>query len=97
MATQNKTTNDGGFSETADAAVERIRELNERIIEATRKAGTSYLDNYEKTLQSIADYQDKIAESSQVDWITTIVTAQANFTRELAKAYADAGRELLKK
>ena len=56
----------------------------------------TYLDLYEKTLNSIADYQDKVGEQSQVEWVTTIANAQANFTRELATAYSSAARSLLK-
>jgi hypothetical protein len=83
-------------NETADAAAERIRELNERIIESSKKAGNVYLDIYEKTLNSIADYQEKIGEQSQVDWVTTIANAQASFTRDLAGAYSAAARSLIK-
>jgi hypothetical protein len=81
---------------TADAATERIRDLNERIIESSKKAGEVYLGIYERTLNSIADYQEKIGEQSQVDWVTTIANAQASFTRDLAGAYSAAARSLLK-
>lgn len=80
----------------AEAAADRIREVNERIIDSSRKAGSVYLDLYEKTLHSIANYQDKVGEQSQVDWVTTIANAQANYTRELASAYTSAARTLLK-
>jgi hypothetical protein len=79
-----------------EAAAERIRDLNERIIESSKKAGNTYLDIYEKTLNSIADYQEKVGERSQVDWVSTIANAQANFTRDLAGAYTSAARTLLK-
>jgi hypothetical protein len=79
-----------------DAAADRIRDLNERIMESSKKAGSTYLDIYEKTLNSIADYQEKVAEQSQVDWISTIANAQASFTRDLAGAYSSAARSLLK-
>jgi hypothetical protein len=82
--------------ENVEAAAERIRDLNERIIESSKKAGNTYLDIYEKTLNSIADYQEKVAEKSQVDWVTTIANAQASFTRDLAGAYSSAARSLLK-
>src|SRR3954470_14868626 len=74
-------------NDTTEAAAERIRDLNERIIESSKKAGNTYLDIYEKTLNSIADYQEKIGERSDVDWVKTITDAQANFTRDLAGAY----------
>jgi hypothetical protein len=81
---------------TTEAATERIRDLNERIIESSKKAGNTYLDIYEKTLGSIADYQEKIGERSQVDWVSTIANAQAEFTRDVAGAYTSAARTLLK-
>jgi hypothetical protein len=79
-----------------EATSERIRDLNERILEASRKAGTSYLDAYEKALKSIADYQASVAKQTDVDWISTVVDAQARFTRELTNLYVNTGRELLK-
>jgi hypothetical protein len=82
--------------QNVEAAADRIRDLNERIIESSKKAGNVYLDIYEKTLNSIADYQEKVGEKSQVDWVTTIANAQASFTRDLAGAYSSAARSLLK-
>ena len=79
-----------------EQTTERIRELNERILDSGRKAGGAYLDAYEKALQSIADYQEQVARQTDIEWISTIVDAQARFTRELTKLYGSTGRELLK-
>jgi hypothetical protein len=79
-----------------DAAVERIRELNEQILGFGRKAGVSFLEAYEQNLKSFAEYQDKLADSSQVEWVASIARAQANFTREVSAAYAASARDLLK-
>jgi hypothetical protein len=83
-------------TDNVDQATERIRDANERIIESGKKAGGVYLDLYEKTLNSIADYQEKVGEQSRVEWVTTIANAQADFTRELATAYTSAARNLIK-
>ena len=83
-------------NENVEAAAERIRDLNERILESSKKAGSTYLDIYEKTLNSIADYQEKAGEQSQVDWVSTMTKAQADFTRQLASAYSNAARSMLK-
>jgi hypothetical protein len=80
----------------ADATTERIRDLNERILDASRKVGGAYLDAYERTLESIADYSERTAKQSDIEWISTIVDAQARYTRELTKLYVNTGRELLK-
>ena len=86
-------------TQSADAVeetVERIRQLNEQILDAGKKAGGAYLSAYEKALQSIADYQEQVARQTDVEWISTIVDAQARFTRELTKVFVSTGREMLK-
>ena len=80
----------------ADETAERIRDLNERILDAGKKAGGAYLNAYEKALQSIVDYQEQVAKQSDVEWVSTVIEAQAKFTRELTQLYVSAGRELLK-
>ncbi len=80
----------------ADDAVQRIRELNERVIEAARTGGTAYLDAYEQALKSMADYQQQMADASPVDWIQRVVETQAEFTREVGRLYASAARSFLK-
>jgi hypothetical protein len=95
MATQTRTRTDGA-TENFEQAADRLRDLNERIIESSRKAGQSYIDAYEKTLVSIADFQDRIGKSSQVEWVTTLAHAQADFTRNWTEAYTTAARNVLK-
>jgi hypothetical protein len=80
----------------ADETTERIRDFNERVIDAGKKAGGAYLDAYEKAAQSLVDYQEQVARQTDVEWVSTIVDAQAKFTRELAKVYVSTGRQLLK-
>jgi hypothetical protein len=79
-----------------EATTEQIRGVNERVLEAGKKAGSVYLDAYEKAMKSIADYQPKVAESTGVEWMSTIADAQARFTRQLTDLYVSTGRELLK-
>jgi uncharacterized Ntn-hydrolase superfamily protein len=83
-------------TEAVEETVERIRELNEQILDAGKKAGGAYLNAYEKALQSIADYQEQVAKQTDVEWVSTIVDAQARFTRELTKVFVGTGRDLLK-
>jgi len=89
--TQTKTANE------AEATAERLRDLNEQLLELGRKAGVSLLDAYESTAKTVADYQDKLADQAQVEWIASAARAQANLTREVSKVYANIGRELLVK
>lgn len=85
---------DTGFD--LEAATERIRELNERIVEASKQAGNTYVDAYEKTLKTIADLQERVGEASPADWVTTMTHAQADLLRNFAAAYANAARKALK-
>jgi hypothetical protein len=82
--------------DAAKQTVERIRELNERIIDCAREAGSSYLDVYERTLGTIAGYQEELANATPVDWLQRVIDAQAAFTREIATLYASTARELIK-
>jgi Phasin protein len=92
MAQAGDPAQDKAFEDTA----ERLRELNERIIEASKKSGRAYLEAYEANLKAIAEYQAKLASASEVDWVSTLLNAQADFTREIARAAAAQSREFLK-
>ena len=69
--------------------------VNEQILESARKAGEQYLEVYERTLESIAEGQERFAKGVGVEWISAVVDAQARFTRELLKLSAQT-REFLK-
>ena len=92
MATQTKTQADKDI----DQATKRIRDLNEQILEFGRNAGSGFLEVYEQNLQTFADYQDKVADQTKVDWIASMARAQANFTREISRVYTSTARDVLK-
>ena len=94
MATK---TNTSTGTDAAQEAVERIRELNDRITENARKAGNTYLDIYERTLSTIAGYQEELAKATPVDWMQRLIEGQATFTREVGNFYASTAREALKR
>jgi hypothetical protein len=94
MATKSRSQRTGG---QAQDTVERIRELNERILGNARQAGNTYLDAYERALSTIVEYQESAAKSAPVDWMTSVLEAQANFTREFGNLYASTARETLQK
>jgi len=62
----------------------------------TKNAGTGFVDAYEKTMESVADYQDKVADQTTVDWVAGVARAQANFTREISRVYTSTARDALK-
>jgi hypothetical protein len=90
MATATKTANQ------ADAATESLRDVNEQILDFGRKTTATVFDAYEATLNSVAEYQDKVAETSPVEWISNLAHAQADLTRGVAKVYASTARGLTK-
>ena len=88
MATTAKTANET----TAD----RLREVNDRFFDSARKAGGAYLAAYEKSVDPVVGYQERFATDSEIEWVSTLVDAQARFARELTKTYVSTGREFLK-
>jgi hypothetical protein len=78
-----------------EATEQRIRELNERIIDAGKRAGRGTLDIYESTLQAVSDSLERGPGSSDIEWVSSIATAQANFLRDLTEAWTSAARKAL--
>jgi hypothetical protein len=89
MATQTK-------QRSTDYGAERFTEIGERVLETGRKTGKVYLDAYERTANTVADFQERLAGASHHEWVASIAHAQADLTREVAKAQTSAARELLR-
>jgi hypothetical protein len=87
--TQSKT--EGDFAQVAD----HIRELNERIIAASKQAGEATLVPYAKDAPEHRRARREAGNASPVDWLTTFATTQANFTRDLAEALTAAAHKLV--
>lgn len=79
-----------------EETVQRIRDLNEKLITAAKQSGNLSLDTYEKTLAGIVEFETKIANASQLDWISALVNAQTSFVSEVSSAYVAAARDALK-
>ena len=80
----------------ADEAVERIRALNEQMLEAGREWGQGFLDAYEQWMRTFADLQERTAEGTDVQWLAQIAKAQADYTRQITKFSTEAARRFLK-
>ena len=79
-----------------EAAAERLRKLNERIIEAGKQTGESTLSSYEKALKAIAGAVERGPGSSDLDWISHLATTQAKFIRDVTEAWTSRARDMLK-
>lgn len=79
-----------------DVAAQRLRKLNERIIDAGKDAGESTLTSYETALKSIASAIEKGPGSSEVEWLANLATTQAKFIRDVTTAWTKAARAKLK-
>ncbi|MBB2893654.1 hypothetical protein [Flexivirga oryzae] len=84
------------FTPDLEAASARVRELNEKMIEAAKKSGNLSLDAYEKTLKGLVDFEEKAAGASQIDFVNALATAYASFVTEVSNAFTTAARDALK-
>jgi hypothetical protein len=80
----------------AEEAIERIRALNEQILSSGKEWGQGFLDAYEQSIRTFADFQERAAEGTDVASLSRIAKAQADFTREVTKLSTDAARRMLK-
>ncbi len=86
-----------GAARAAEARTEeRIRELNERIIEGGKELGTAALDAYEAGLSAIAKTLETGPGKSDQDWVARVANGQAEFLRDLAKRIVPPARRALK-
>jgi hypothetical protein len=92
MATQSKT---NPVTQGFETASERLAEIGEKTAANSLKASAAYLNSYENAVLSLADSYEKAAGASRVEWVATVAGVQADFTREITKAYTTAARELV--
>jgi hypothetical protein len=81
---------------SVEEATQRIRDLNERLIESSKSAGLVTLDAYEKALRSLVDFEEKVASASQLDWVSALAATHAKFITDVSASYTKAARDLLK-
>ena len=89
MATATETTRN------LNQPTERVVQLNQRFVEARKGTGNLYLDGYEKFVEGVTSFQQKLAEQSQNDAVKSVVATQADVTRQMASAYTSAARALI--
>ena len=85
-----------GGTPDMDQAVQRIQELSQQAIEASKSSGRTWLDAYEKMLDSFLKLQQQAAQGTQVEWVNTLANTNADFVREMSQVYLTAVRDQLK-
>jgi len=81
---------------TLEAAYSHIKDLNEQMVDAARKAGSQYVDSYAKAVDRAIDVERKLAEATKQEWLKSIIDAHADMASDLNDAYASSVRSLLK-
>ena len=51
---------------------------------------------YEKSLQTLVEFQERAAGATQLDWVSSIAAAHAKFVQDVTSSYVSAAREMLK-
>jgi hypothetical protein len=91
MATATKTQTDAIQDATAQA-----QQIAERVLETSKKAAGEYLTLTEKAAESVVGLQRQIAAQTDVEWVASIIEAQAKFTGDVTQVVVASGRDLLK-
>jgi hypothetical protein len=79
-----------------EAAFDQYKELNEQLLDASRKAGIQSLDAYEKAVDRAVDLERRLASATKQEWLKTVIDAQADIAKEWTSAYTTAARSILK-
>ena len=58
--------------------------MNARLIESSKSAGNVTLDAYEKALQSLVDFEEKVASASQLEWVSALASTHAKFVTDVS-------------
>lgn len=93
--TRNSTPNFTADLPTVEEATQQVRDLNERLLESSKSAGVVALDAYEKALQSLVEFEMKVATATQLDWVSTLATAHTKAISDMSTPYTKAARQLL--
>ena len=77
---------------TKNDPLAQVEQLNDQFRIAARKAGTWYLESYEKAVDGVIDLQHKLVDLTGQEWLSQVVEAQSDLTRKVVRAYTDTAR-----
>jgi hypothetical protein len=82
-------------TQDAQAVFAPAVDLSEKLATIHKELAAAYIDGYEKSSLTFADYQEEAAKAAESEWAVKTGTAQAEFTRKLTVLNAQAAREAL--
>jgi hypothetical protein len=85
-----------GQGQDQEAAFSAAAEYTEKLSELQKKVAAAYIDSYERTSLTYADFQEETAKSARPEWLATAGKTQAELTRKVAKLQADFARGALR-
>jgi hypothetical protein len=84
-----------GLYPDIEAATERVREANERFVDAGRKVTGAYLDGLERYVGGLTQFERKVGAQAQSEAVTSLFNAHAKLTDDVTNATVSAARELI--
>jgi hypothetical protein len=78
-----------------EAAGERVRQANDRFVEAGRKMTSAYLDGVERYVHGLTSFERKLGEQTNLQPVAGVLSAHAKMTEDLTSAGVEAAREIL--
>lgn len=91
------TTKPNGNGKAAGRAFgKQARSVADKALGAGRRAAAVNIESYERTVGTWVDFEHKVADAVEVEPLSTITTAYAELTRDIAVAQASAVRTLLR-
>jgi hypothetical protein len=83
------------FTQDPEQIVAAIRDGQGELLASGRKTAVEAAEALEQTLAMFADADDKLAEATDIEWMSRLLRARATFTRELLAASSRFARDLL--
>ena len=79
----------------AQDAVSHATAFGEQVLSSFGSAGRVSLEVLERGADSVASFQEQLADRAQLDWVAEALRTQANLTREMTGAYVSVAGRLL--
>lgn len=92
MSTQTKS---DPITDSIETTTAKVTALGNKTLENSKKASATLLDSHEKTVATLVDSYTKFAQSTNVEWISTVAGVQADVVREATRSYTSAARVLV--